>query len=141
MPSNDRENAVLRRLREIQEEERRLRQHIREVNRALRRLERGEPTDLPIPAAAVSTPAPSAPAAWPKKSGPALQGPPVSGTVSAPARVGGGYRDQRFFQYLSTGSFGAARPLARERRIQRNKAIFLLLIAGLLGYLVYRLLF
>jgi hypothetical protein len=48
---------------------------------------------------------------------------------------------EKLANYLSTGSFGKGRPLSRERRIQRNKAIFTLLVALLAVYMTITWLF
>jgi len=53
-------------------------------------------------------------------------------------RIGRQIRDQRFADYLST-SFQSVRPLRHERRIQRNKAILMIILAGLaLFWVLYR---
>jgi len=49
--------------------------------------------------------------------------------------------DQRFNTYFGTGSLHSVRPLRQERRVQRNKAIFMLIVAGLLIVLVLKLIF
>lgn len=46
--------------------------------------------------------------------------------------------DQRFNTYFGTGSLHSVRPLRQERRVQRNKAIFMLIIAGLLIVMVLK---
>ncbi len=43
--------------------------------------------------------------------------------------------------YLSSGSFGKGVSMSRERRIVRNKAIFTLVVAVVLGFIVYHWLF
>jgi len=49
--------------------------------------------------------------------------------------------DQRFNTYFGTGSLHSVRPLRQERRVQRNKALFMLIVAGLLIVLVLKLIF
>jgi hypothetical protein len=122
MPTSERESALARRLRELEEEERRLRQSMKQINRQLRRLERGAPEVFDARAVA---PPPSAP-------------PPQT---APPARRPDPTEDKRFANYFASGSFVTTRPLGRERRVQRNKAIFLLIFALLMGYLVYHLIF
>lgn len=49
--------------------------------------------------------------------------------------------DPRFNTYFGTGSLHSVRPLRQERRVQRNKAIFMLIIAGLLIVMVLKMIF
>lgn len=49
--------------------------------------------------------------------------------------------DQRFQTYFGTGSLHSVRPLRQERRVQRNKAIVMLILAILLLYGVINLIF
>jgi len=49
--------------------------------------------------------------------------------------------DQRFQTYFGTGSLHSVRPLRQERRVQRNKAIIMLILAVLLLYGVINLIF
>lgn len=49
--------------------------------------------------------------------------------------------DQRFQTYFGTGSLHSVRPLRQERRVQRNKAIVMLILAVLLLYGVINLIF
>ncbi len=50
-------------------------------------------------------------------------------------------RDRRFASYFVTGSLQSVRPLRTERRLQRNKAILMVIIAAVLLYGVISLLF
>ncbi|MFH0908593.1 MAG: hypothetical protein V1929_07515 [bacterium] len=47
-------------------------------------------------------------------------------------------KDERFANYFSSGSFGKAGPLSRERKLQRNRAIFMILVVALAAFLLYR---
>ena len=68
----------------------------------------------------------------------------VSAAAAAPESPNGGAAadaagsragmDPRLASYLMTGSFHSVHPLRQERRIQRNKAIVMVVIAGLLLY-------
>ncbi len=49
--------------------------------------------------------------------------------------------DQRFAQYFVTGGLQSVRPLRQERRVQRNKAIVMVVIAMIVLYGVFQLLF
>ena len=44
----------------------------------------------------------------------------------------------KFANYFASGSFGSSRPLAEERRIQRNKAIFMVVVLVLVIAIVLR---
>jgi len=45
--------------------------------------------------------------------------------------------DQRFATYFGSGSLHSVRPLRQERRVQRNKAVFMLILAAAILYLVF----
>lgn len=47
----------------------------------------------------------------------------------------------RFANYFASGSFGTNRPLAEERRIQRHKAIFMLIVVATVLYIAVRFVF
>lgn len=49
--------------------------------------------------------------------------------------------DQRFAQYFVTGGLHSVRPLRQERKVQRNKAILMAIIAALVLYGVISMLF
>jgi len=73
------------------------------------------------------------------------EGPDGAGQAETPdsveeevRRIGSRIRDKRFADYLST-SFQTVRPLRHERRIQRNKAILMAVLAALaLFWVLYR---
>jgi len=46
--------------------------------------------------------------------------------------------DQRFTTYFGSGSLHSVRPLRQERRVQRNKAIFMMVVAILVIILVLK---
>lgn len=47
----------------------------------------------------------------------------------------------RFANYFASGSFGTNRPLAEERRIQRHKAIFMVIVVATVLYITVRFVF
>ncbi len=47
-------------------------------------------------------------------------------------------QDERFRAYFGNGSFVASRPLKQERRIQRNKALFMLIVVLFFGFMVLK---
>ena len=54
--------------------------------------------------------------------------------------VGSARGDRRLGRYLYSGSFGPAAPVVREDRgVRRNRAVFLVVIALLAGFVAYRL--
>ena len=49
---------------------------------------------------------------------------------------------KQFASYLASGSFGkTSRPLSQEKKLQRNKAIFMLVFALLAAFVVFRMIF
>ncbi|HPG01082.1 MAG TPA: hypothetical protein PLE77_13565 [Kiritimatiellia bacterium] len=53
-----------------------------------------------------------------------------------------GSKDERFANYFSSGNFlGASKPLKQEKNVQRNKAIFMVVIVVLVAFSVFRLMF
>lgn len=56
-------------------------------------------------------------------------------------RPSGSYRrDRKLGSYLYSGSFGPSAPLAKQGHdVQRNRVIFLILVALLVGFVVFRL--
>ena len=113
----DRESAV-RRLRRIAE-----RQEIRADEPP-----RGPPKPEPSQA--------FAPAASPPEGTPVAG--PGEGMDAGSSRVAA---DRRFASYFVTGSLQSVRPLRPERRIQRNKAIIMVIFAAILLYGVLSVLF
>ncbi len=67
--------------------------------------------------------------------------PPMVPTMSGDMMVPKPVPDQRFQTYFGTGSLHSVRPLRQERRVQRNKAIIMLILAALLLYGVGNLIF
>ncbi len=146
MARHDSETPLERRLRELEEEERALQQHLKEMSRKVRKIEsvagesvfpRGEPrlaSTVPRPGA------PAAPAAVPDPvpAEPELR--PAAAPGMAP-RNPGPRETERFANYFASGSFGRARPMGREKRLMRNKAIFMLVVVALVAFLFYRLAF
>ena len=61
--------------------------------------------------------------------------------LAAPEVVPRGGPDPRFANYFVTGSLHSVRPLRQERRVQRNKAIFMLVVAIALLFLVFSMIF
>jgi hypothetical protein len=47
----------------------------------------------------------------------------------------------RFASYLASGSFGKARPLSQEKKVLRNKAIFMVLFAVIAAIMLFRMIF
>ena len=47
----------------------------------------------------------------------------------------------RFANYFASGSFGRNRPMAQEKKVQRNKAVFMLIFVLLFGSILVKLIF
>ena len=148
MGKQDSETPLARRLRELEEEERVLQQHVKEMTRKARRMEHltSEPgLTRTEPRLASSVPRPGAPPVEPAAE-PEPEARPAA-EPRAPLAPGMAPRNpsanetQRFANYFASGSFGKARPLGRERRVMRNKAIFMLLLVALFAFVLHRLLF
>lgn len=143
------ESAYDRRIRELEEEADR-------VRKSMQQLMKGTHRDLGVRADSRSAPVPREPSP--------LQRPPAyrktadfrsavepsitaedAGDASAPpaelaapslaATTSG--RPERLASFLASGSFGKAGSLSRERKIQRNKAIVMLILAVIAVYSLY----
>jgi hypothetical protein len=79
---------------------------------------------------ATATPAPADGELFPgfKSAAPESKKKPISNT-------------QKFASYFASGSFGKARPMASEKKVQRNKAIFMLIFALLAAFVLFRMIF
>ncbi|MCO5043861.1 MAG: hypothetical protein J5I99_11390 [Verrucomicrobia bacterium] len=148
MAASDREGVLARRLRELEEEDRRLRQSMKDVGRQLRKLERNAPDSYDSRTAPWSASSPSAAVASEELSPAPV--PPVAPqrVASMPAHAEGAYAPRapqqtsgKFASYFASGSFVETRPLGRERKQQRSRAILMILFVLLLGFLVYRVVF
>lgn len=69
--------------------------------------------------------------------------PPAPAPAAAePAHKGARFlKDERFTNYFSSGSFVGSPPAKGEGRVQRNKAVFMILIVIVVGFILYRLVF
>ena len=50
-------------------------------------------------------------------------------------------KDQRFANYFSSGNFLGSRPMKQEKSVQRNKAVFMIVVVVLVAFSVFRLVF
>ena len=50
-------------------------------------------------------------------------------------------KDQRFANYFSSGGFLGGRPMKQEKSVQRNKAVFMLVVVIVVAFSVFRLVF
>lgn len=143
------ESPLERRLRELEEEERSLQQHLKEVSRKARRMENltsepGFSKTEPRVASTVPRPGTLPPEPEPVPLEEPAPEPPPARTASAPGmapRNPAPRGPEQFANYFSSGSFGSTRPLGHERRVMRNKAIFMLILVALAAFLVYQLAF
>jgi len=155
-------SALEDRLRRLEEEEALLEQHIRSLRKTVKRNE--SLSSAPEPGKAGFRPARSAyPSPHPHQdhADPLGGRPPVMGLDPASAGAGAAAdgasddsraqeshdrrqaiaNDSRFANYFSAGSIMPARPVRQDRGVQRNKAIFLAIIAVILSFIVFQLVF
>ena len=125
-----------RRLQELEEEERLLRQSMKDVSRHLRKLERGEAEAVQ----ARSSPGWGARPAQPVAEPPGDPPPALQQAVETP-RQADPRGNERFASYFASGSFVKTKPLARARRNQRNRAIFIMIVVILAAYIVFHVVF
>lgn len=170
MPSSSGSKSALeRRLRELKKESSLVRDDIRSLSKALKTTDdhvsiprlksdryarpavppptRRDPVAAPAPppAAAGEQHAPHAGLfEWAKG---AAGREPKPGRPAPPEPVNGGPRntavrqDERFANYFSTGNFLGGKPLKRERSVQRNRAIVMLVAVIIFAFIVFNLLF
>ncbi len=148
------ESAFERKLKEIEREKRRVQQEIKSLSRALKK------GDLPPPASATRVPmreklladAPPEGAsrtqeaeagelfAWSKDNDPAkseeAEEKPALGSPLMAEKKKPVYGDERFGNYFSAGGFKSPMPGRQERSIQRNKAIFMVVLVIVVGYII-----
>jgi hypothetical protein len=48
-------------------------------------------------------------------------------------------KDQRFANYFSSGNFLGGRPMKQEKSVQRNKAVFMIVVVIVVAFSVFRL--
>lgn len=66
---------------------------------------------------------------------------PAFGSPLVPEKKMPVYGDKRFTSYFSAGGFKSPMPARQERSIQRNKAIFMVVLVVVVGYVLIRLFF
>ena len=135
-------NSIERRLDEVRDSSAELRAEIKRLERALKKPERLleqpylAPTTRPLaPRIRAASPVSSTATATAEPE-PAYNNPPDGQDRRLPAA-----NDDRFRRYFSSTRFLGPPILGRERNIQRNRAIALLLGALILGLIVFRLIF
>ncbi|OQA24212.1 MAG: hypothetical protein BWY59_02299 [Verrucomicrobia bacterium ADurb.Bin345] len=155
------------RLRELRKESELVREDIRTLGRVVRnreeldrlpKLKSGKYTERPIPpptrrdpvrggeetAPAMppriidQPPAPFVPPAQPSGSGPPKAA-PASGSATARPRASS--TDERFANLFSSGGFLGSVNARQERNVQKNKAIFMLLVVIVVFFVVFQLVF
>lgn len=161
------ESPLARRMRELEEEEKALQHKMKALTRQARRLEDELPSSRPAPAAPrirpearpeppparaaaaeVSTSeldilmgdTPASPPARPTTADRPPVAPGYAATVPG-ARAAPAAETERFANYFSSGSFGKTKPLGHEKRLQRNKAVFMVIFVLIVGYVFYRVFF
>jgi len=154
MQRSERKNSRLKtRVEELSHELSRVEEEMRALSKAtrhpdreaaarrLRRVTEEQEKGRTMPA--TRTPVGSVPAERPAGSESAVREPPAagSGAPTGGEPVPRGIPDPRFANYFVTGGLHSVRPLRQERRVQRNRAILMLLLAIVLLYGVLSLLF
>jgi hypothetical protein len=157
MSGNGHISPFERRLRELEQESALLDHDMRKLRRSIEKAERtGTAPELPplrhepIMSASAPVPESTLPEPDPEPRRPLWRTPEsvnharmaAREAMAREAESSGGRRDfsrnERFASYLASGSFGKARPLGREKKVQRNKAIFMLITALLFAFIVIR---
>ncbi|HMO52426.1 MAG TPA: hypothetical protein PKA21_15000 [Kiritimatiellia bacterium] len=163
MPWNKRESAYDRRIRELEEEAERIRKNMQQLMKTVPRdgvVLAAERPAAPRPSGPGFRRPPAVPDRWAETRPGAMSIAAVpddaadaesqidtpmeaeAATQAAPATPGRGSRPEapqapRLASYLASGSFGKSRTLSRDRRIQRNKAIMMLIFAVIAVYSLY----
>ncbi len=148
MAQAEMESPLARRMRELEEEQAELQRRMKDLSRKARKMGAETSTRLPERPVVRSTALPdnrevSVPSAQAVE---AVEQESAAGAASAPPSRStpprpGNPRAPHYASYLSGGPLGRARPLSQERRLVRNKAIFMLLIAAVLIFIFIRLVF
>jgi len=146
-----------RKLRELAEEEERVRKELKSLEKAIKK---GDvplaplPPRSPAPGQAVK-PAGTSVADPGTEVNPAFDGKPfawddsadnTAAGVAVPSKPAGDktkskvYQDERFASYFTTGGFKSTVPLRHDAKVQRNKAVFMVVLVLLLGYILYAML-
>ncbi len=139
MKSSRKSNSVLdRRLREMEEESRQLRNRYKLLKKTMKRGGAGTP-----PASSAESSHESEREGWIRDGGPSNAAEDTRDTAWARGGEGPpGQRnrvrgDERFAHYFSTGGFKPLTPIGTDRSIQRNKAIFMVVIVIIFAYIIY----
>ncbi len=164
--SKSKHSLVERRLKELEKEASLVKGDIKTLSKAIKkpdgsdvlsRLRSGRAPAAAIPApmrrdpaagATVARPAaphddaplaPPAPASMPEKLASLL--PPMHPAPETELKNKSVIKDERFASYFSSGSFMEARPLRQEKNVQRNKAIFMIVLVIIAAFTVFQLIF
>lgn len=164
-------SPIERRLKELERQAARVRNDIKSLSKAIRNPEnveriprakslldegplvpapsRRDPATRAVPphvvppveqaAAAAPPPPPEPPPPPPAAMAPPAQPEPAEAAAPKPKGV---LKDERFANYFSSGSFlGETGGLKQEKSVQRNKAVFMIIIVIIVAFSVYQLVF
>ncbi len=149
MKTSSRRNSVLeRRLRELEEESKHIRSKYKLLNKSMKRAGSGSEklNQAPHRPTAVQRPGGSL---YSNENSPLRDNamhPGQGGLPGIDNGCGGDnatgsrnpvHSDERFAHYFATGGFKPLTPISQGRAIQRNKAIFMVVIVVFLGYVIY----
>ena len=127
MESDKKGGSLKSRVRSLQRESREVEQNIRSLSRAIKQPSKLERVDKLLNKSASGDGAKSSPS------------PKFGRSRRVPNRT---VASREFAQYMNDKSFkqNRSRPLRQERNLQRNKAIFMLIVVALVAYVVFQLL-
>ncbi|MCX7817975.1 MAG: hypothetical protein N2652_01995 [Kiritimatiellae bacterium] len=131
--------------RDLEERAAELERRLREVRRAIAAAERGRPVTLPPdlqtvrPRSAPRASDPPPPSPSPQHSTVTEAAPPPGASVGRPGRAIAPPPDRERFAHYFGSSFLRGPPPSVERRLQRNRAIVMLIVVAILAYIVYSL--
>jgi hypothetical protein len=136
-----RTTSLERKLKELEQEKERVQHEIKSLAKAMKKGDLPSPPPPPRPAPASNLPPRLAPDPRPVdpfddpfKNDPLTEAQPPLG-IPRKASV---YGDERFANYFSTGGFKSSPlPARQDRSVQRNKAIFMVALVVIVGYIIY----
>ncbi len=145
------ESSFERKLKEIEREKRRIEHDIKSLSKAMKR---GELPPPPTPPRAAPSPGPRPTTGQPapkdsagewgamhkeKEAGHTSEEAHRAplGSPLVPEKKMPVYGDERFTNYFSAGGFKSPMPARQERSIQRNKAVFMVVLVIIIGYIIF----
>lgn len=128
-----------RKLRELELEKDRVHNEIKSLAKAMKKGDLPSPAPRPAPSSGVAPRPAQGPLPAESPESPVDQDPPTEARhpLGIP-RKASVYGDERFASYFSTGGFKSSPlPARQDRSVQRNKAIFMVVLVVVVGYIIY----